>query len=1102
MVGFTLGGPLENKLTFLANPASFTTVDTTEVRTCVCGFPLSDLYSRGKQFPMTNISEVDFNATRLGYAHNFPSNSDTNANTVTINRTSWFSFPDRSWITMQMPAALIHYILSAIGKMLDGRGWESADLSITCTPAVTYLGYEFGVYSLVVKNSKKDGKKLTPDQVTEYQIKMATEAIHGKGGTWYSGDDKSPSIDAGAAVVCNYSFKQDLNGEMVDVNRSAIFTSNKDKHAFGIYPGHLKVEGKNGWDIIKLINSKVGATAWKPTSQAVTVDAFVFNEDLAEFGEDVSQVLHVPNRFQFEFCTGLLKELTLGFNLDDTNFAKPYDDHIASCPLISNTATLKFPDKKLDMIPIYKFADLKSGELLDIKVNSKLAGFVMNNYIPKVFDASDPSAVIVFNDEYTGQLEERKEARIQAIKDTEEMLFAEKEKEPSVKANEPLIDHNQMALDMQQKQDDILAIQNEESSSAGSGKESKKDEESTQEDDAFMLTNTPTVTGNGFVPPTDLSQEVTLRDCEEGLLELQRRVIGYNPKTEDDVYVLIEQFMFHSREKCLETIKMLFQYGRVRNNDPDGPIMNYTVRQVTPEELKEAGINEDNHVFEIHFYNHYFDAQKDNLYYIPSTEIVNEWNTFSDILFSFKDFAIEFLSNQLTPYSLTHTIFDRLKGLLETRSESGKWEPFITSTGTLDNSKNDDSETIYDQFDKNPNAKYVYLVAMLMDQQSKIGLDFYDFIYECWTMGDKYLMIKIMGTRLSFQIMINVFATDDKLDKVLESIADVLADTYLKGDSSVVSVNRAKRIINNSLHETAKREFGLNLRKEKINLEGMEEFSADETHEYMYEYDSLDFIFDVYSPFWERSIVVRGFIHDKESLPIVNIFFTTDFFQSEYIIPLGTQGEFTSYIDGIMKECLYHQFLLSKEVARVENPATSEDDLLESQKLGRYSFKILLNKVLELLGQREVYGCILKIERASSEVTEDGQDNDEETSRKHYKWEDPIPFDPSGEFTMLRSNTLWDGSITSKCSPGETGNPMLLNLHSTFIGEDKNGYALSVNKLDNSSKKDVKTTYHFVQYQDYAHMRVFEHYIKGIFGNLFPKKVTPDEDTGDGKNDD
>lgn len=1099
LAGYTIAGNLNTKLVYLKNPAPFSTIDTTEVRTCVCGFPNTDLAEEGRTMAVYKLSEMGFDATKIGNAHNFPGLTNTNVNKACVNRTSWFSHPDKAWVTMNMPAVLMHSMLEGFGKILDGHGWESGDLGIECTPAVSSLGYEIGIISLVLKSTKKDGKKLTEDEIKGYIEQFTQDKIHGKGSRWYAGE-KGPETDIGAGVVCNFKFNTTFTDEPEEHLRSFVFTSNEGAHAFGVFPGHIPVNPENGYETLANIKKKSSQIIYKPTSQAVTIGGVVLNNDFEENQTDVRPVLHMPNRFKFEMCTGLLKELTATFGIDDNSFGVAYNEYKASCPMLTNNAKMNFPNYGVELAPMYKMEKFDTTPL-DIPLNSNLTGFKTQKYIPQLFDATEHGGIMIENPEYRGQLDERKQAyqdELDAIKNQMEEETADSQNQ---KNQSPVVDLNLIAQQTDLKNEELNAIKMGEvfSSLAGSAETGDEADNKSEDESPVQFVNDEGVLTNKTQVQPDLIKSDPIKFCEEELKNLEREVIGKNYKTEEEVVEIVRKFMQFCREKCEETVKMTFEDGKVMNLNPSGPILHYTVKKIGVEDLKEAGIHEDSNVFEIHFYNHYFDNQKDALYYIPGTEIVNEWDTFSDLVFQFREFALEFLTNQLTPHSLTGEFYDRLPELLDQRASEGKWEPYIAPTGVMTNHQNTGGDVLIKTFLEDRELDYIYLVIALVNSTPKIkelSGDFYDIIYECWRMGEKYLMVKIMGTRLNFQIMINIFATDDKLDKVIESIADALAEAYLMGDDSVVSIMQAKKIIHDSLFNTAQSEFGMTLTRQTIELPGLEQMSGDQGHEEMYKSDNLEFLYDTYSEYWERSIVIRGFIHDKESLPIVNIFFTTDFFQSEYIIPLDKRGRFTTYIDSIMKECLYHQFLLSKEVARVENPMTPEEDILEAQKLGRYSFKTLLNKVMELLKDRKVYGCIARIEKAESEHdAESGEEIDEdELTRKRYKWEPQIPFDPTGEFTMLRSNTLWNGDISSTCNQGEMSNPLLLNLHSTFLEGDKNGYALTVNQVDQSGK-DVKTTYHFVQYQDYAHMRVFTHYIKSIFSNLFSSKAeAPKED--------
>ena len=191
--------------------------------------------------------------------------------------------------------------------------------------------------------------------------------------------------------------------------------------------------------------------------------------------------------------------------------------------------------------------------------------------------------------------------------------------------------------------------------------------------------------------------------------------------------------------------------------------------------------------------------------------------------------------------------------------------------------------------------------------------------------------------------------------------------------------------------------------------------------------------------------------------------------------------------------------MLLQQINIVEDEDTTEAVLDEEQKLGRYSMKKLLFKLIELLSTKAVYGCIASFEIPATEQSYDDNGvvipaedleamDDGDANKRQYKWTVEQE-DSTGEFLMLRSNFRFMDVKSSRCDSDELMNPTLIHLYSTRL-DDRNGYALTINSPSLDMDKDIKTTYHFVKYQDYAHMRVFEQFIGKILNQMFDPAPT------------
>ena len=201
-------------------------------------------------------------------------------------------------------------------------------------------------------------------------------------------------------------------------------------------------------------------------------------------------------------------------------------------------------------------------------------------------------------------------------------------------------------------------------------------------------------------------------------------------------------------------------------------------------------------------------------------------------------------------------------------------------------------------------------------------------------------------------------------------------------------------------------------------------------------------------------------------------------------------------------------YMLLKQISIVESEDTTEEELDAEQKLGRYSMKKLLLELVQMLTDRIVYGCVDAFSIPATEMAynDDGTPapmgslddlDDSDANKRVYKWTVTQP-DNTGELLIRRSNRLYINIGVSRCSPDEKMNPVLLHLYPTRL-DDRNGYALTINHPSLDGSKDIKTTYHFVKYQDYAHMRVFQQFITKIMNQMFDMRLPSEKKEGEGE---
>lgn len=1080
--GFTAKGEptqLEAKIANIPNVLPLRTMDTAETRACLCGFTLLDFAPYGHSHLLYKLAQVDFNANLLYQAYNFPAQTDTNVNTDIVNRTAWFGVPDPTWVSMKMPAALMKYILSGFFKMMDENGFKAKDSDIECKPAVSYLGDDIGIISLILKKNKdRDDiiKSLSFDDI---------HTLPQNNNRWYGGkgnvNTKGLPAASGVAVVCNLSFIEMFGNQEVPRKSAYVFRSTMGSHSFGYAKSHITVDESNPYVTLANIKAMMPHMEWKATSLATTHSAFAFKEDYDSNKEDLSGVLHIPNRFQFEFCTGLLKEIKDGLYLNANNFYKAYDKYSQSCPILAHNLPIHLPSKPpITYNPMFKWT-ISKGTKIGTKITSKLAKYKVTNYQPMTFDVPE-NGLFEPNGDYDSQLDERlkeREDKIAKLKEEFDNLQPKVIEENETPENEKIKKFNEEKMEILKTE---LQEIHDKSSVAGSA-ETNQDN---KEEENFVPESLPDPKKNQQVQ-LDISSMMKSADCEEGIKELEIRVQGYIPATEEQVIDLIIQFLKHPHiGDCTELEKITFNENKINLNSPFGLVLELRVSKLTPEELKHQNQETEGAVFEIYFFNHNFDEQKNTLFYSPASEIVNEWDRFTQILLAFIKFAEQNLENSLTPHDLTTAFLSKATSKLNPPN-TRIWTLDVGPTGPMHLSSTSTSEKTKQVFSRKE-LNYIFHVLRLTNTQQKDNIpdDFYDILYQAWNIGENYIMVKMQGTKLSYQIIVNRYANEDKIDNVIISMVSALRNTYMNNSESVVSLKQTKKIIHDSLLSQAKSDaFTWTMQANPIPLDHIDKnISQSAQNEEMWKNDDTEFMFNFYVKELQHSFILRGMVHVMESLPVVNLHFTTDLFVSEYIIPLDKQASFQKNVFSAINESYYHFHLMVYETELVQSSSTTDEQLKEAQELGHYSFNTVLMKVLEIMKEKDVYGCISEYDKPESESGENG---DAEVKEKRYKWSKPKEWDRTGIFVMLRSNKLFENDPQSRCEPNETTNPLLMDLHSTYIDEQP-GYALTINNLDNEGQKDVKTTYHFVQYQDYAHQRVFEHYITGIMNSLFHNK--------------
>ena len=1069
-----------------------------QAKVCMCGITTQLLAKEGMgpSIEMYRLVQADFNwmaATRRDIEVNW---STMKLAKEYSGSTVWFGPADNSYISYELQAKKMFGILSKWAKIVQTAG---VNIQVTgCTPYVTYFS---GNFLKIISNGYIKGKEIYMTQAnrnkfaSDHKItKFFDYEENGKYKMAYPEDFTQVSVESminnGVAVNRNGNSNGKLNfagvkltpringvgcpvtmephGSVTKKKNGAVifYDSGEVKKFYGTTTSSFDFKWGNSFEFMADLYKN--GNSFDRTSGAVTsVDAFMFNHD-AEKPEDMANRDYVienfllPNLFDVTFCYSILNPTEIGkfFKINETEWDKIFARYRLQCPILGMVGGIVFKYQIQGQWEYFRYFGMvsKPKGLFDIE---KGATTTVNGYLDYFIDIS--KVTFDENPDFEGNLKKGEEGVVTLIKTVQTTV----DELPDLSEHTPEITPIDIES-IKQKAQQMVSIKD------------KTPEESVHteyvEDVQEEIVLTP-------------EEDETVRLCRQRKEQLEKRYSEMNvvPEKVSQVNEMILEMMAHPiKYLCTDFVIFIFTLGKITLINPPMVVMKWIVTEVDPKVLEANGQDPNKKVFEIRFYNDYFDDQKEILLYIPATEIVNEWDKYSMILVDFHEWVAAQMAELLDLKSVINNIFAAINQRLVSPYE--EWSVTVGPSGPMDKSGSSGAGEFIEMMDMD-DLPYINIIMRLTR-----SVEFYDIIIQTWTVGDRYIMLKLQATQLSFQVLINKFSTTAKLIQIYDSIFDALKENFL-GSDRIVSLIAAKTITYHSMRQIAL-DSGFGFEKNLIDLPGKIFEDAERGHGYMISSDDNAFMYSINANLVGQTFIIRGFVHNRENIPVMNLYFSTEYFQSEYIIPLVSHSMFKVYMDNVFGECFDHFAMLINQVKIVESAGTSGDDLKKAQEDGQYSMQKLFAKVFAMLDMHIVYGCLSEMNMSLSELNMDANGHPDpanlkeiETQQKKYRWSKPDGWDHTGRLTIRRSNKLFkDGS--SKCEEDETMNPIIVDLYPTYL-DGLAGYALTINNVAKDGSKEIKTTYHFVRYQDYAHMKVFEHFIGGVLDDLFDRLDEP-----------
>lgn len=1069
-----------------------------EAKVCICGVTVTNMIGSnlGSKIAMYKLVQAEFNWKKAETMPTYPNwNDQMMAETYTSDG-GWYGPMSSAFILYKVQKKIMQGVLSGYQKILkDATGEE-----VTVGDCQEYVGF----FPQSFRNVFAAGKKANVPGFGTYSERKGLAGEIGISDYFEVGEeDKSrgsvkpvypidyTNLDANQVAAKGVTVKnlekgkigvrgvmgvEKINGVVCPIDygkRKTVYMLLDSGVKRTFVPANLKESKKNFQykDAMEFMVEAKGFLALSVhKSYRNSINAFMFENDMANDDQlrdpgFVKDHVILPNTLDIEFCYSLLRSSIKDafFGITEEMWDTAFDKYRKQCPILGMSTGMVYSRRIEGQLKYFRYYGMleKPVGFLDVKGDKKVPGGGF------LYEPDIDSIQVVVDGGYDGKIE----TIDQGIQTSIETIEKKAEEKEVIPIPEPIVEIPVITQEeINQKVQEITGIEPKEDSPEKSVEVSEA-----SGDNIEIIEETP--------EETDAT-----RRCKQRLSEVEIEVSGQIPDSISAVKMLIKKMMNYPHVRaCDDIINLIFTLNGVHQRNPPMLVLKWNITEVDPKVLEANGQNPNNKVFEIRFYNDYFDDQKEILLYIPATEIVNNWDQYTLILFDF----IDWVDSQLAKILTLNGLFEEFSAGIK-KKLVGAYGNWIFDLGPSGPTRLEGSSQVsdFEEMLKNNDLPYLFLIIRLVHTNG----EFYDLVYQSWMLGEKYLMMKISGTQLNFQVMVNKYSSQAKLNQIFNSVYDMLRINYFDNDG-IVSLIGAKKVTFKALKEEGK---FLGFQLNSLGLEGKEYEEPKQGHAAMLSGDDNAFLFSINATQIETPYVVRGFVHNRENIPVLNLFFSTEYFQSEYIVPLSKVSSFYVNMQTLFRECFRHLVMLINQVGAVENGTLSGDDLAKAQEMGRYSLTELSEKVLSMLSSRAVYGCVKTMRVADSESEQDpetgqplpGQPKENTKPGKKYKWSMPTQWDPSGELLILKANRKFAGAAT-KCEAAEMHNPTLIHLYPTYLDEVE-GYALTVNDISSDGSSEVKTTYHFVKYQDYAHMKVFEDFIEGVLNKLFGTTGKPD----------
>jgi hypothetical protein len=1085
------------------------TIYSLKTKFCFCGIDTSLVPTEyGQLMELYKLAHSDYNWKEAEKNSNKLNNEDYNdsyANNNLLGSSMWYSPFGGSWVSYKMPKKQMEAVIKGWKVIAEKGGVEIGEPS--CKEYVSYFADNWVTYPTLKIPGKNDEEKKTnrdqffddhhvtkhdfvdpkskkfkrsfPEDITAIKVSW-TNKYKSLDFATYSGLEKAN------AIVCTTSAKREGDDEAVEGN--LIFLDLKaGSQSFNIKGKALEYDDgiTASQKLLELGSKFVRSKEKKVSNRAVLWKPDFENAGDADF---VKENMLFPSTFMYKVCTLLLNPDNMGsiwgFKLSEVE--DMYNYYSLHCPMMSSIGKMKktitgqdgtkttfettgmFGKPDQNLFPAKPDGKPRLGVYYDIGIDAEAIQFEVDG-------------------DYTSELERLHNAKEEADNNREE-----KDKEQE---NDSHVSSESVEVEL--SEDDSLPDPKGKMNQNSSPHEDEGEgetENATDDDETDSSVHNENVVGN----VDDLGKAIDDNDlteiCKRNIIMVEQAMQDQVFKTKKEALDAVYQMMMHPHDDmgCETVAQLLFEINYDKEvvdvvlRENGMPVLSFKVDVVDPMIYKPKE-GDTKVVYQLIFWNHFFEDQQDALYYIPDRELVNEWDKYYTILETFKMFTESQKGQKMT----LDNIFDDFEGYMESEVKEYGYKFLEHGSGNPDGDVYSSEEVVQSAFMYNENFKLRFFRLFRSDT------GFYDFIFQTWKINEKYLMVKINGTRFTYSVLINVYTPEAKIRQIWDGVLHEFIDKFMSnGENGVTTMHMAKDLVYHiARNQALLYKYGW---KEAVAAgDGDEEGEAGYVEaETSIPSENPNFYYSVLLTHIDEPIAIRGFIHLKENIPVINLFFASEKFEAEYIVPLSSHAEVQSYITNIFNEIYTHMYHLLIQIKVVEDEDITEEELDKNQKLGRYSMKKIILSMLKMLSKKQVYGCWKVLNLPASELNDDGtydfdldkeeEDHKDDSQKRIYKWT-KVAKDISGELLILRSNYEWTTVNNSMCTTEELMNPVLIHLYPTWLDE-RNGYALTINSPSADGQKEIKTTYHFVKYQDYAHQKVLEHFIQNVFDQIFDAK--------------